>query len=28
VMVDPRGHRFCVVPAQSTHWPEGAAEWP
>ncbi len=28
VMEDPGGHRFCVVPAQSTHWPEGAAEWP
>ena len=28
VMEDPGGHRFCVVPAQSTHWPEGATEWP
>ena len=28
VMEDPGGHRFCVVPGQSTHWPEGAAEWP
>jgi hypothetical protein len=28
VMEDPGGHRFCVVPAQSAHWPEGAAEWP
>ncbi len=27
VMEDPAGHRFCVVPAQSTHWPEGVAEW-
>jgi Glyoxalase-like domain len=28
VMEDPAGHRFCVVPVQSSHWPEGAAEWP
>jgi hypothetical protein len=28
VMEDPGGHRFCVVPVQSTHWPEGAAQWP
>jgi hypothetical protein len=28
VMEDPGGQRFCVVPVQSTHWPEGAAEWP
>ena len=28
VMEDPGGHRFCVVPGQSTHWPEGAVEWP
>jgi len=28
VMEDPGGHRFCIVPGQSTHWPEGAAEWP
>ena len=28
VMEDPGGHRFCVVPGQSSHWPEGAAEWP
>ena len=28
VMEDPGGHRFCVVPVSSTHWPEGAAEWP
>jgi hypothetical protein len=28
VMADPGGHRFCVVPAQSAHWPEGAADWP
>jgi hypothetical protein len=28
VMEDPGGQRFCVVPAQSAHWPEGAAEWP
>jgi hypothetical protein len=28
VMEDPGGHRFCVVPAQSKHWPEGAVEWP
>lgn len=27
VMEDPGGHRFCVVPTQSTHWPEGAVEW-
>ena len=27
VMEDPAGHRFCVVPVQSTHWPEGAREW-
>jgi len=27
VMADPGGHRFCVVPVQSTHWPEGAVEW-
>lgn len=28
VMEDPGGHRFCIVPMQSTHWPEGAVEWP
>jgi Glyoxalase-like domain len=28
VMEDPAGHRFCVVPVQSSHWPEGAAKWP
>jgi predicted enzyme related to lactoylglutathione lyase len=28
VMEDPGGQRFCVVPVSSTHWPEGAAEWP
>jgi hypothetical protein len=28
VMEDPAGHRFCVVPVQSEHWPEGAAQWP
>jgi hypothetical protein len=28
VLEDPGGHRFCVVPAQSAHWPEGATEWP
>lgn len=28
VMEDPAGQRFCVVPVQSTHWPQGAAEWP
>ena len=27
VMQDPAGHRFCVVPVQSSHWPEGAVEW-
>jgi hypothetical protein len=27
VMEDPAGHRFCVVPVQSAHWPEGAKEW-
>jgi hypothetical protein len=27
VMEDPGGHRFCVVPVQSAHWPEGAKEW-
>ena len=27
VMEDPGGHRFCVVPGPSTHWPEGAIEW-
>jgi len=28
VMEDPAGHRFCVVPVQSAHWPEGVTEWP
>ncbi|HZN99955.1 MAG TPA: VOC family protein [Burkholderiales bacterium] len=28
VMEDPGGHRFCVVPVSSKHWPEGAVEWP
>jgi hypothetical protein len=28
VMEDPAGHRFCVVPGPSAHWPEGAAQWP
>jgi len=28
VMEDPAGRRFCIVPVQSKHWPEGAAEWP
>jgi hypothetical protein len=28
VREDPGGHRFCIVPGQSTHGPEGAAEWP
>lgn len=27
VMEDPGGHRFCVVPVQSTAWPEGAHDW-
>lgn len=27
VMEDPGGHRFCIVPVQSTRWPEGATEW-
>src|SRR5688500_13042882 len=28
VMEDPGGHRFCIVPGPSTHWPEGAVECP
>ena len=28
VMEDPAGHRFCIVPVQSKHWPEGVVEWP
>jgi hypothetical protein len=28
VMEDPGGHRFCIVPGPSKHWPEGAVEWP
>ena len=27
VMEDPGGHAFCVVPVQSTAWPDGAIEW-
>lgn len=27
VMVSPGGHPFCVVPAYSASWPEGATAW-
>jgi len=28
VMEAPSGHAFCVIPVQSSAWPEGALEWP
>lgn len=28
IMEAPSGHIFCVVPVQSTVWPDGATEWP
>ena len=28
VLEAPGGHAFCVVPAYSDAWPDGAQEWP